>query len=70
VLPGSRAAPRGTAIVVSPLISLMKDQVDALVANGVAAAFYNSSLEAAEARRTLARLHAGELDLLYVAPRR
>jgi ATP-dependent DNA helicase RecQ len=59
---------RGTAVVVSPLISLMKDQVDALVANGVAAAFYNSSLEAAGARRTLARLHAGELDLLYVAP--
>ncbi len=59
---------RGTAVVVSPLISLMKDQVDALLANGVAAAFYNSSLEAAAARRTLARLHAGELDLLYVAP--
>ncbi|NHA13524.1 DNA helicase RecQ [Thioalkalivibrio sp. XN279] len=58
----------GTAIVVSPLISLMKDQVDALLANGVAAAFYNSSLEADAARRTLARLHAGELDLLYVAP--
>jgi ATP-dependent DNA helicase RecQ len=58
----------GTAIVVSPLISLMKDQVDALLASGVAAAFYNSSLEAAAARRTLARLHAGELDLLYVAP--
>ena len=58
----------GTAIVVSPLISLMKDQVDALVANGVEATFYNSSLEAADARRTLARLHAGELDLLYVAP--
>ena len=58
----------GTAVIVSPLISLMKDQVDALLANGVAAAFYNSSLEAAAARRTLARLHAGELDLLYVAP--
>lgn len=58
----------GTAVVVSPLISLMKDQVDALLANGVAAAFYNSSLEAGDARRTLARLHAGELDLLYVAP--
>jgi len=60
----------GTAVVVSPLISLMKDQVDALVANGVAAAFYNSSMEGAEARRTLARLHAGELDMLYVAPER
>jgi ATP-dependent DNA helicase RecQ len=58
----------GTAIVVSPLISLMKDQVDALVANGVAAAFYNSALQAAEARRVLARLHAGALELLYVAP--
>ena len=60
----------GTAIVVSPLISLMKDQVDALRANGVAAAFYNSSLDEGDARRTLARLHAGELDLLYVAPER
>ena len=59
---------QGTAIVVSPLISLMKDQVDALHAAGVSAAYYNSSLDAAEARRTLARLHAGELDLLYVAP--
>lgn len=60
----------GTAIVVSPLISLMKDQVDALVANGVRAAFYNSSLKAEESRRVLAQLHAGELDLLYVAPER
>ena len=46
----------------------MKDQVDALWAAGVSAAAYNSSLEAGEARRTLARLHSGELDLLYVAP--
>jgi ATP-dependent DNA helicase RecQ len=60
----------GTAIVVSPLISLMKDQVDALRANGVEAAFYNSSLEEREARQTLARLHGRELDLLYVAPER
>jgi len=60
----------GTAIVVSPLISLMKDQVDALVQNGVAAACYNSSLEADEARRVLARFHADDLDLLYVAPER
>ncbi|WP_321366975.1 DNA helicase RecQ [uncultured Desulfuromusa sp.] len=60
----------GVAIVVSPLISLMKDQVDALRANGVKAACYNSSLGAAESRQILANLHAGQLDLLYVAPER
>ncbi len=60
----------GVAIVVSPLISLMKDQVDALVANGVKAAFYNSSLKAEESRQVLAKLHDGDLDLLYVAPER
>jgi ATP-dependent DNA helicase RecQ len=60
----------GTAIVISPLISLMKDQVDALRANGVRAACYNSSLGAAESRRVLAALHRGELDLLYIAPER
>ncbi len=60
----------GAAVVVSPLISLMKDQVDALKACGVRAACYNSSLERAEARRVLARLHSGELDLLYMAPER
>jgi len=60
----------GVGIVVSPLISLMKDQVDALCANGVAAAFYNSSLASADARQVLAKLHAGELDLLYIAPER
>ena len=60
----------GVGIIVSPLISLMKDQVDALTANGVAAACYNSSLKEVEARRTLARFHSGELDLLYVAPER
>lgn len=60
----------GVGIVVSPLISLMKDQVDALRANGVRAAYYNSSLESAEARRVLAELHNGGLDLLYVAPER
>ncbi len=60
----------GTAVVVSPLISLMKDQVDALVANGVSAAYYNSTLGETEARRVLARLHNGELDLVYVSPER
>ena len=60
----------GCGIVVSPLISLMKDQVDALTANGVNAACYNSSLSAAAARQTLARFHAGALDLLYIAPER
>ena len=48
----------GVAIIVSPLISLMKDQVDALQANGVAAACYNSSLESEDARRVLVRMHA------------
>ena len=60
----------GVAIVVSPLISLMKDQVDALRANGVAAAFYNSALGSSEARRVLAQLHEHTLDLLYVSPER
>ena len=60
----------GVGIVVSPLISLMKDQVDALRANGVRAAYYNSSLGAAESRSVLADLHRGQLDLLYIAPER
>lgn len=60
----------GLAIVISPLISLMKDQVDSLRANGVRAAMYNSNLDAAEAREVLEQLHSGELDLLYVAPER
>ena len=60
----------GTALVVSPLISLMKDQVDALSANGVEAAFYNSTLGETESKRVLARLHAGRIRLLYVAPER
>jgi ATP-dependent DNA helicase RecQ len=60
----------GTAIVVSPLISLMKDQVDALRANGVAAAYLNSSLSAQDASAVMRDLRAGALDLLYVAPER
>jgi ATP-dependent DNA helicase RecQ len=60
----------GIGIVVSPLIALMQDQVAALRANGVQAAFLNSSLEAAEARRIEAHAISGRLDLLYVAPER
>ncbi|PKQ15588.1 MAG: DNA helicase RecQ [Actinobacteria bacterium HGW-Actinobacteria-7] len=60
----------GVAIVVSPLIALMKDQVDALRANGVAAAVLNSSLCAEESASVLRDLRAGALDLLYVAPER
>jgi len=60
----------GLTVVASPLIALMKDQVDSLVANGVAATFLNSSLDAGEARKRLRGLHAGEYRLLYVAPER
>ncbi|MDY0339610.1 MAG: DNA helicase RecQ [Coriobacteriia bacterium] len=60
----------GTAIVVSPLIALMKDQVDALKANGVRAAFINSSLTSEETESTFRQLRTGQLDALYVAPER
>ncbi|MDY0190938.1 MAG: DNA helicase RecQ [Desulfuromonas sp.] len=60
----------GMAIVVSPLISLMKDQVDALTANGVKAAYYNSSLTDSAAKQVLQRMHKHDLDLLYLAPER
>ncbi|RDI97677.1 DNA helicase RecQ [Dyella solisilvae] len=61
---------QGTGIVVSPLIALMQDQVDALREAGVAAAYLNSSLGAEEQREVERRLLAGELNLLYVAPER
>jgi ATP-dependent DNA helicase RecQ len=60
----------GTGVVVSPLIALMQDQVDALLQLGIRAAFLNSSLALAEADRVEAQLRRGELDLLYVAPER
>jgi len=60
----------GLAIVVSPLISLMKDQVDSLLANGVKAACYNSSLTAREVGSVSRQIDRGELNLLYVAPER
>ena len=60
----------GLALVVSPLISLMKDQVDTLVSNGVAAACYNSSLSSAQKQDVLAGLREGRFRLLYVSPER
>ena len=58
----------GTVLVVSPLISLMKDQVDALVDLGFRAAAINSSLEPGERERRLQALRAGEYELVYLAP--
>jgi ATP-dependent DNA helicase RecQ len=60
----------GTAVVVSPLIALMQDQVAALTQAGVRAAALNSSLPGAESARIERAFAAGELDLLYVAPER
>ncbi len=60
----------GTGVVVSPLIALMQDQVDALRQLGVEAAFLNSTLDLDTVREVEARLLAGGLDLLYVAPER
>ncbi|RME67425.1 MAG: ATP-dependent DNA helicase RecQ, partial [Verrucomicrobia bacterium] len=60
----------GLTLVVSPLIALMKDQVDQLEELGVAATFLNSSLSAAESRARLAGLHRGRYRLLYAAPER
>ncbi|MEY2440327.1 MAG: ATP-dependent helicase RecQ [Verrucomicrobiota bacterium] len=60
----------GMTIVVSPLIALMKDQVDALQASGIAATFLNSTLDAEEARGRLRGIHRGEYRLLYLAPER
>src|SRR6267378_5339595 len=60
----------GLTVVISPLIALMKDQVDQLQASGVAATFLNSSLAPGESRPRLRGLHNGEYRLLYVAPER
>ncbi|HTL02745.1 MAG TPA: DNA helicase RecQ [Vicinamibacterales bacterium] len=60
----------GLALVVSPLISLMKDQVDTLVGNGVPAALYNSSLSSAEKADVVAGLRQQRYRLLYVSPER
>jgi ATP-dependent DNA helicase RecQ len=63
-------ARRGTGVVISPLIALMQDQVDALTALGVRAAFLNSTQDAAERARVETAFLAGRLDLLYLAPER
>ena len=60
----------GLTLVVSPLIALMKDQVDALQARGIPAAAVNSSLGAEEYRQVMQALRRGELKILYVAPER
>ncbi len=60
----------GLTLVVSPLISLMKDQVDSMQTSGIAATFLNSALDGDEARARLRGLHRGEHHLLYVAPER
>ena len=60
----------GTAIVISPLISLMQDQVATLLQLGVRAAYLSSSLDAYEARAIESQLLDGSLDLLYMAPER
>jgi ATP-dependent DNA helicase RecQ len=63
-------AREGLTVVVSPLIALMKDQVDALQASGVPATFLNSSLAAGESRARLRGLYTGQYRLLYAAPER
>jgi len=60
----------GLTLVISPLIALMKDQVDALRRRGIAATFVNSSIEASERNRRLEQAVRGELDLLFVTPER
>ena len=58
----------GTTLVISPLIALMKDQVDALVDAGLRATFLNSSLESGERLERIRQLHRGEYELVYAAP--
>src|SRR5215216_6219877 len=60
----------GVTVVVSPLISLMKDQVDRLQTMGVAATFINSSLDSSEIGRRQGAVARGDVKLLYVAPER
>ncbi len=60
----------GTALIISPLIALMKDQVDRLQTHGIAATFINSSLSAGEQLRRMEKLRRGEYRMVYIAPER
>ena len=60
----------GITLVISPLISLMKDQVDALTGQGIPASYINSTLSAAESEARLNDIAAGRYKLVYVAPER
>ena len=60
----------GVTLVISPLIALMKDQVDSLRANGIAAAFINSALTPSEISRVCRQTQAGQVKILYLAPER
>jgi ATP-dependent DNA helicase RecQ len=60
----------GLTVVISPLIALMKDQVDSLNHNGIPAAYLNSSLNETESRETWRRIYSGEIKILYVSPER
>ncbi len=63
-------AQKGTTLVISPLIALMKDQVDGLEANGIAARYINSSLPASEIHQVQEHVRQGQVKILYVAPER
>ncbi len=60
----------GTAVIISPLISLMRDQVDALLENGIDATYINSSLSSGEAMKRLQEIRQGRYKFVYVAPER
>jgi ATP-dependent DNA helicase RecQ len=60
----------GLTVVISPLIALMKDQVDEAIARGISAAYLNSTLNREQAAQTMARLYAQEIKLLYLSPER
>src|SRR5271165_6296988 len=60
----------GVTVVVSPLIALMKDQVDALAARGISATLINSTISIAEQHHRIRRMRDGEFKLVYIAPER